>query len=164
MTSKKLLVLVFACFTLSVLSQSSDKAPANNKVEDLSWLAGCWETNDAAKQRSIVEQWMPPAGGAMIGMSRTVRAGKMTGYEFLRIVRDEISIKYVSRPSENSTDTDFRLLKLSANEVIFENLQHDFPQRIIYRRDGDKLNARIEGASGGKTVGIDFPYTRARCE
>lgn len=164
MISKKLLVLIFACFTLSVLSQSSDKAPANNKVEDLSWLAGCWETKDAAKQRSIVEQWMAPDGGAMIGMSRTVRAGKMTGYEFLRIVRDEISIKYVSRPSENSTDTDFRLLKLSANEVVFENLQHDFPQRIIYRRNGDDLNARIEGPSGGKTVGIDFPYTRVRCE
>jgi len=164
MISKKLLVLAFICFAVSAASQSTEKPATNAKVEELSWLAGCWETRDTAKQRSIVEQWMAPDGGAMIGMSRTVRAGKMTGYEFLRIVRDDVSVKYVSRPSENSTDTDFRLLKISGNEVIFENLQHDFPQRVIYRRDGDKLNARIEGPSGGKTVGIDFPYQRVTCQ
>ena len=164
MISKKLLVLALLCFSAIGYSQSTDKPQADAKVEDLSWMAGCWESKDAAKQRSIVEQWMAPDGGAMLGMSRTVKAGKMTGYEFLRIVRDDVSVKYVSRPSQNSSDTDFRLLKQSVNEVIFENLQHDFPQRIIYRRDGDKLNARIEGPSGGKTIGIDFPYTRSRCE
>ena len=164
MILKKLLVLAFICFTVSAASQSTEKPATNAKVEELSWLAGCWETRDAAKQRSIVEQWMAPDGGAMIGMSRTVRAGKMTGYEFLRIVRDDVSVKYVSRPSENSTDTDFRLLKISGNEVIFENPTHDFPQRVIYRREGDTLNARIEGTMSGKMQGIGFPYQRVTCQ
>ena len=150
-------------FSIPALSQSADNSTANAKVEDLAWLSGCWEMKDATKQLFIVEQWMAPDGGAMLGMSRTVRAGKMTGYEFLRIVRDDVSVKYVSRPSQNSTDTEFRLVKSSTHEVIFENLQHDFPQRILYRRDADKLNARIEGPSGGKTRGIDFPYVRVSC-
>ena len=162
MISRKLLVFGFLCLAFPAASQTSEKVPTTN-VDDLAWISGCWESKDAAKEVRIVEQWMAPEGGAMLGMSRTVRAGKMTGYEFLRIVRDDISVKYVSRPSQNTTDTDFRLLKSSANEVVFENLQHDFPQRIIYRREGDKLTARIEATSSGKTRGIDFPYRRVAC-
>lgn len=154
---------MFLLFTSAAPAQTAEKPMAGAKVEDLAWLAGCWETKNAAKQLSILEQWMAPEGGAMLGMSRTVRSGKMTGYEFLRIVRDDVSVKYVSRPSENTTDTDFRVVKLSPNEVIFSNPQHDFPQRIIYRRDGDNLTARIEGTTDGKTRGIDFPYRRVAC-
>ena len=154
---------MFLLFTFAAPAQTMEKPMAAAKVEDLAWLAGCWETKNAAKQLSILEQWMVPEGGAMLGMSRTVRGGKMAGYEFLRIVRDDVSVKYVSRLSENTTDTDFRVVKLSPNEVIFSNPQHDFPQRIIYRRDGDNLTARIEGTTDGKTRGIDFPYRRVAC-
>ena len=164
MILRKLPLLAFFCFAVCASSaQMTQKQASNTKVEDLSWIAGCWETKDPAKQRSIVEQWMAPDGGAMLGMSRTVKAGKMTGYEFLRIVSDEVGIKYVSRPSQNVADTDFRLSKFSANEVTFSNPEHDFPQRIIYRRDGDKLAARIEAGTGDKLRGIDFLYTRISC-
>ena len=37
------------------------------------------------------------------------------------------------------------------HEVVFENLEHDFPQRIIYRRQGDLMVARIEGDGPGET-------------
>jgi hypothetical protein len=56
------------------------------------------------------------------------------------------------------------LVKSSPGELTFENLQHDFPQRIIYRVDGRKLHARIEGTKDGKTRGVDFPYTRTKCD
>jgi hypothetical protein len=52
-----------------------------------------------------------------------------------------------------------------AGEVVFENLQHDFPQRIIYRSlSGDRLAARIEGVRGGLLKGIDYPMKRVNCE
>ena len=40
---------------------------------------------------------------------------------------------------------------VAAGEAVFENLTHDYPQRVIYRtgRDG-KLTARIEDATGNK--------------
>ena len=155
-------LVVLSCVGAINAQQVAQTAPTS-RVEDLGWIAGCWERKDAAKQLRIVEQWMAPEGGAMLGMSRTVKGGKMTGYEFLRIVNDAGTIKYISRPSENTSDTEFAISSTTSNEVIFSNPQHDFPQRIIYRRDGDKLNARIEGTANGKTRGIDFPYTRASC-
>jgi hypothetical protein len=47
---------------------------------------------------------------------------------------------------------------------VFENPQHDFPQRIIYKRDGaDGLKARIEGESKGKPKAFDYPMQRTQC-
>ena len=49
--------------------------------------------------------------------------------------------------------------------VVFENPQHDFPQRIIYRLEKDgSLLARIEGVNQGREKGINFPMKRAKCD
>ena len=53
----------------------------------------------------------------------------------------------------------------SETSVVFENPEHDFPQRVGYRRDGaDGLQAWIEGQANGKSRRVDFSYQRARCE
>jgi hypothetical protein len=133
-------------------------------LAELSWIGGCWEMTNTERNLQITEQWMKPAGGMMIGAGRTVRAGKTVDYEFLRIVEDIDGIFYVAKPIANKDETRFKLIKAVANEIVFENLTHDFPQRVMYKREGDKLNARIEGTKDGKTRGIDFPYLRAKCE
>ncbi len=108
---------------------------------------------------------MSPAGGAMIGMARTVRNGKMASFETIRIIQDDAGIHYIVKPSENKDETSFKLVKWALNEAIFENAKNDFPQRIIYRLASPAaLNARIEGTMNGKITGMDFPFTRAKCE
>jgi len=137
---------------------------APTKLSDLAWLAGCWEMSAPAKNLLITEQWMKPAGGMMIGAGRTVKSGKAVDYEFLRIVEDADGIFYVAKPTGNKDETSFKLTKASAGEVLFENPAHDFPQRIIYKLTGNRLNARTEGSMNGKSRGIDFPYVRTKCD
>ena len=137
---------------------------ARASLTELSPLGGCWEMNIPDKQLVITEQWMKPAGGLMIGSGRTVKSGKAIDYEFLRITEEPDGIYYVAKPTANKEETRFKLIKANATELIFENPAHDFPQRVIYRRSGDRLNARIEGTSNGKSRGVDFPYTRVKCE
>lgn len=90
--------------------------------------------------------------------------GKTVDFEFLRLIEDSGSVFYVAKPTANKEETRFKLVKATANEIVFENPAHDFPQRIMYRIDGTKLVARIEGTRDGKTRGIEFPYSRAKCE
>ena len=137
---------------------------AKPSLADLGWLSGCWDMTNAEKNLQISEQWMKPAGGMMIGAGRTIKAGKTMDYEFIRIVEEADGIFYVAKPTANKDETRFKLSKASASEVVFENLAHDFPQRILYKRDGEKLHARIEGTRDGKIRGVDFPYTRIKCE
>ena len=107
---------------------------------------------------------MEPSGGSLIGMSRTVREGKTSGFEYMRIEARSDGVYFISRPSDNKEETAFKLKRFNIGNAVFENLDHDFPQRIIYRSDKpDTLNARIEGTRNGKTSGVDFPYKRVKC-
>lgn len=135
-----------------------------HRVEDLGWLSGCWESNDKAKQLVIFEQWMKPAGGLMLGIGRTVKKERAVDFEFMRIEQKSEDIFFIAKPRQNKEETPFKLIKFASNEAVFENPEHDFPQRVIYKRQDNKLTGRIEGNNKGKFMGIDFPMTRAKCE
>jgi hypothetical protein len=155
------LAMVILCLSLCSIASAQSSM---SKIEDFGWLAGCWEFNDAAKNRIVSEQWMKPAGQMMLGMGRTVKGGKTTGFEFTRIVERPGGIFYIAKPAENTEETEFRLIRNANNEAVFENPAHDFPQRVIYRRTKDGLSARVEGKIGDNLKGIDYPYSRAACE
>lgn len=153
-------IIWFAFFLIGVGMTSANA----QSVDGLSWMAGCWELNVPQRQMTISEHWMKPAGGSMIGMSRTVRAGKTTGFEFIRIISADTGLAYIAKPSSNKEETAFPLLRSSESEVVFENLTHDFPQRIIYRRKSpDELAARVEATKDGKVNGMDIPMKRVAC-
>jgi hypothetical protein len=127
------------------------------------WLAGCWASDNADPGSG--EQWMVPAGGAMLGMSRTIRAGKIVNYEFMRIDNaPDGKLAFHAQPS-GKTPASFELSRLSATELVFENLGHEFPQRIMYRFEApDRLFASIEGKRNGASKRIDYPMARVRCD
>jgi hypothetical protein len=153
-------MLILVMLMLGSLCSAQTARPA---LYDLSWLAGCWEAN--LRGREVNEQWMKPGGGIMLGMARTVSQGKAAEFEFTQIREDKDgSIYYVAKPS-GQPEASFKLVKLQNKEAVFENPQHDFPQRIIYRLQPDgSLFARVEATDKGKTRGIDYPYKRAKCE
>lgn len=127
-------------------------------IERLAWLSGCWTQSRA--NGVVEEQWMTPRGGSMLGMSRTVIGGKTTEFEFVRIAIVDGALAYVARPS-GQAETAFPVKSIEDGVVVFENLSHDFPQRIIYRRNADaSVTARIEGTVNGEARGRDFPYKR----
>lgn len=136
------------------------------RLSNLQWLSGCWESRNDAKQTVLSEQWMKPEGGMMIGMGRTVEDGKAVDWEFMRIEQRGTEVYYLAKPKANNVETPFKLIRSSASEAVFENLQHDFPQRVIYRlAKSGNLDARIEGtASDGKVKGINYPMNRKKCQ
>ena len=141
-------------------------ASASAKAADISqlaWLGGCWK-NEKAEPGSG-EHWLPLAGGTLLGVSRTVKKGKTVEFEFMQIRTVENGqLAFIAMPSGQQTVV-FPLLRLVKAEVVFENPQHDFPQRIIYQLQGDKkLQARIEGTRNGALRAIDFPMNRVNCE
>lgn len=78
---------------------------------------------------------------------------------------DPGQLAYIVQPS-GQPPVIFNLLRQDKpNEFIFANLDNDFPSRITYRRDSERiLHASITGTLKGKLTTIDFPMTRARCE
>jgi len=138
-------------------------AAVADSVHDLAWLAGCWAS--VGGEAGSGEQWMAPAGGTLLGMNRVVLEGKTVAYEFLQIRELEGGgIEFVARPS-GQTGASFGMVKGSASKVVFENPDHDFPQRVIYRLAGDdQLVGRIEGETEDGLKAVDFPMKRVDCE
>ncbi len=148
--------------TIALLLAACAAVPASaadDALAKLGWLQGCWAAQGA--EAGSGEQWMAPAGGTMLGMSRTVRKGRTVAWEFIRIERgDDGALRFIAQPSGQPQAT-FTLVRQDADAVVFENPSHDFPQRIVYRRAGaTSLHARIEG----KGRGIDFPMSRTACD
>ena len=131
-------------------------------LADLSWLTGCWGSDRDGYR--IREHWMKPAGNQILGINHTVVEDQTLGYEFVRIVQEENGdIFFVALPS-GQKEARFKLMIVTDREARFENPDHDYPQRVIYRRDGDSLVGRIEGVSKGKERAVDFPYKRVSCD
>ena len=135
-------------------------AGAADDVNQLSFLAGCWQD-----PRGNEEQWMKPLGGTLFGMARTVSKGKTVFWEFHQIQTRPEGVVLIVQHAKTIKPVEFRAIRISESEVIFENPEHDFPQRILYRKQPDGgLFARIEGREKGKDRGVDFPMKRAKCE
>jgi hypothetical protein len=104
------------------------------------------------------EHWTKVAGNTVPGMSRTVNDARIrVATDSRRQGRHLLHLQTSGQPKAS-----FKLISWKENEAVFENPSHDFPQRIIYRRNGDALQARIEGKMNGQERGVDFPFTRAK--
>jgi hypothetical protein len=150
--------LALAALAAATLGAAEPRPSAIGRV---AWLAGCWHAQ--SKHRTVEESWMAPRGGSMIGVSRTVRGDSLFEYELV-VVREKVgALAYHAHPSGQPAAV-FPAREVTDSSVVFENAEHDFPQRIGYRRvSADSLVAWIEGTVGGQARRVDFPYRRAAC-
>ena len=128
---------------------------------DLGWMSGYWLSCDNG--REVSEVWTDPRLGLMAGVNVTVR-GDRVGFELSRIApagpEAGAPFAYHAQP-EGMPATVFPVVEAGQNRVVFEQAAHDFPQRIIYERDGDVLNARIEGEIDGQTREVRWRFDKA---
>lgn len=155
------LVLAFALFAGAAPAGTAPAGTASAwDLDRLAWMAGTWTgTQDGVEMEEV---WMAPRGGALLGLHRDVKQGRMVSFEFLRIATTADGTFYFASPRA-APPTPFRLVELQARRVVFENPEHDFPQRILYWLDeAGALHARIEGTLNGKPAGEEWTWTRAR--
>lgn len=155
---------MFVCATIAAgaVAQAAGRQAAS-PLDGLAWMAGCWRSERGGTVSE--EHWMAPAGGTMFGLSRTVSDGRLVEFEFLEIRAREGGVDYVAHPSGQAT-TIFRLTAPAADgrDIVFENPEHDFPTRIVYRRQPDgSMHTRIEGELNGLPRVIDFSKSPMEC-
>lgn len=119
-----------------------------DQIDQLSWLSGRWV------EAETEEHWSTVEGGTMLAYNRSVKDGKTVFFEFLRIHENPEGIIYWASPL-GGKPTPFKLKELSEQRVLFVNPEHDFPQRIEYRRQGDQLFVEISD-SGSKSASWVF--------
>ena len=141
--------------TAALGAGASVEDPESSTLKQLAWLAGHWAAT--VGDLHMEEAWTGPKGGVMLGVHRDVRVGGRAFFEYLRIEARDGDVVYIASPM-GSDATEFALKRVEDRRVVFENPEHDFPQRIIYHRDGDRLSARAEGVVDGELVGQQWEW------
>jgi len=137
------------------LALASTTAFAEAPVQEMpGWMTGAWEKVDGEKWAD--EFWTPPRGGMMIGASRSGSGDRLGFWEHMRVVREADGKLAFWAIAADQKPVRFVAMKTGPNEIIFENAEHDYPQRIRYWREGKALKAEISLIDGSRAVNFDF--------
>ncbi len=134
--------LVRLCCQSTLLLISATAAVAT----PLEWMGGRW-CAQISDNTTIEEQWFTDAGNRMLGLNRTLKDGRAVAFEYLQVDLQGATPIYLAQPGGKPA-TGFSQVADGDHWVRFENLQHDYPQFIEYRRDGSALTATIGAGDG----------------
>ncbi|WP_443937262.1 DUF6265 family protein [Pedobacter sp. MW01-1-1] len=134
---------------------------AQKEINQFDFLVGHWEMK--TKTGKITEHWIKQKD-SLIGRSyRHTENGDS-------LLEEEVILKKIDKvfhfcvtgfQEHNKGKTNFKLVSVENQVYIFENPEHDFPQRIAYQNMGkDTLQAWIEGKIQDTTRKIPFSYVR----
>lgn len=147
-----------AIITLAFLvsGAATGNAAAAEKPAPLpDWMAGAWQ-QESGDEAWADEYWTRPRGGLMLGAARIGQGDTLGIFEHTRIVRKEDgTLSFYAQPS-GAPAAEFPMVTRGTAMIEFANPAHDYPQRIRYWRDGDRLKARISLMDGSKAHEWDY--------
>jgi hypothetical protein len=141
---------------------SQDKNISKSPLEKLGWIVDRWIYTDG--EEITYENWVKTNDTLYSGESYTVRDGDTVFNEQLKIEKIGSDVFYTAIVKHNTGPVSFKLIELGDKRAVFENPEHDFPNRITYElRNNSILYAKAEGEDKkGKSTEFELFYTRAR--
>jgi hypothetical protein len=141
-----------------VMKETAAPEPPNTPatIAQVAWMAGVWTGGSGSDER-----WTPPASGSMFAVSRTLRDGVLSAFEYLCITQRGGSLVYQAMPNARSPATDFMLTRIEPTSATFENPAHDFPKMIRYTLLGDGTLEAVVGGDPGQRA-LTFTFKRNR--
>jgi hypothetical protein len=130
-------------------------------VHELHWLNGWWQ--NPSKVGIAFEDWKLNDNGTMTGRSGMVVGKDTIASETLVIEQKENKIYYIPtvKGQNNDQPIPFEMTSAVADSFVFENKEHDFPNRIVYYKlPNNKLTAVIYGTMNGQPASERFELSK----
>jgi len=164
MRARRFCVFALASILIASAVFAGNEPPA--KISQVAWLTGRWLTIRPVKKGAapvkITEIWHAGNDATMMSLGTTTKGDSIIDSELVVIREAGKHLMYEAHPKDQASAV-FHSIELTDSTAVFENPEHDFPQRVGYRRFGaDSLLAWIEGMQKGKFKRIQFPYHRVK--
>jgi len=131
----KILILIIVS-TLSLTAKSQKISPLT--------LEGTWKLQN----KNIYERWDKLNETKLLGISYKLESNSIFISEYLEIsiLEDEITYKATVIGQNSGKTISFKLVSHNENNLTFENLEHDFPNKISYNIiDKDNIEIIVSG-------------------
>lgn len=157
-------IMIRTCllFCLGMVISHASIAQPKISLRDFDFLKGNWSMNTSTGR--IVESWKWNNDSGMDGISYSISSkGDSTLLETIKLYESNGNIYYepTGNGAGNDSTVSFRLISANQGVYVFENIYHDFPQKISYQlQSQNNILAWIEGIVNGNFRKIEFPYSR----
>lgn len=135
----------------------------DNDIKKTEWLIGTWENKTS--RGSMYETWRKVSENELAGKSYIIKERDTIVFENIRIVQEKEGLYYIPtvKNQNDGLPVRFAAKTIAETHMVFENLQHDFPQTISYRKiSSDSLVAEISGTKGGQQRKQAFMMSRMK--
>jgi Domain of unknown function (DUF6265) len=156
MFQKITLLLLF-----SVFFSCKNNANKNDKIKAAQWLIGKWENK--SKDGNLEETWKKVNDSTLQATSYFIKEGDTLHYETVILQQNGEDLIYNATVQGQNDDkaVAFKLNTEIEKQLVFENLKHDYPQKISYTQvTKDSLLAKITGIIDGKATSEQFPMKK----
>ena len=131
--------------TILLLTSLCFCSPKTITINDLDWLIATRSTEQNGQ--IIYESWSKINEQLISGKSFFIENIDTTILETIEIKKIDNETFYCPKVVDQN-DGEAVLFKLTSSDptkLVFENAQHDFPKKICYYKEGNNINAWIEG-------------------
>ena len=160
---RKYTVTICLLFVFVTISMAQQPGYTNTEFKPLHGLTGLWKMD--GKRGALYEEWQVSGDNQLTGRSYKINNNDTIVLENVVIALQGNTIFYtpVVRDQNNQQPVPFKLISYNNNRYVFENKEHDYPQRVIYELvSSNELRARIEGSKNEKEMATDFNYSRVK--
>jgi hypothetical protein len=147
---KKISILLLILVIASCKNSDSDK---NEKelIKTASWLLGKWESKSA--DGTLSEIWTQSNDSTFLGASYFIKQKDTIHHETIILQQKGETLIYSAtvRGQNVNKAISFSQATSLENQLVFENLKHDYPQKITYQNaPNNRMIAIISGLLEGK--------------
>lgn len=153
----------FLFLSVSLLLFSCTNNSKNEKIKASQWLLGQWK--NTSEEGIIAENWSQPNDSTLIATSFYIKEEDTLHFENIILKEKEGELVYETTIKGQNNDKPilFPVISETENELIFENLQNDYPQKIKYQRNlKTGITISISGKQSKKVVAEQFKMTKVK--
>lgn len=162
-----ILVALFSCNNGEFRQNNPNSNPdeqvktseTSHSLASIYWLEGKWIGE--VEGIYMTEEWTKTDDNKLSGRSYFVDKGDTNFFEKLRLEIIDNQITYVADVAENEKAVYFKLIKEKPNQVIFENKEHDFPNRLTYTfQQPNHLHVKLSGKENGERKEMEIFFEK----
>ncbi|MFV8346870.1 DUF6265 family protein [Flavobacterium sp. ZB4P13] len=148
---------------LAIVSCKNSDSSKNEKIKAASWLLGNWENKSG--DGNLTENWKKVNDSTFEAQSYYIKEKDTLHFESIILQQKGEELIYTAtvQGQNNDKPVAFKLTTATDKQVAFENLKHDYPQKISYTQiTPDSLVAKISGIQQGKPSSESFSMKKIK--
>lgn len=128
------------------------------KAENYDWLLGKWKRLNEEEGKETFENWKKINETEYSGIGFTMQNGDTIKQEKIRLTKTKGNWNLTVQVPEEMESITFNGTSHNENEFTCENKEMDFPNKIKYWKNGDKINAMVSGVE----MEISFEFDKLK--